>query len=213
MKKTNKSVFIKYIKSVTPEVETLTYQFGDGQEIKISVNPNLSVFEQGSIINDIVSLLFVGDSYHPYLKQTVTWYCLLKALTDLPLGDLFVHDADGVHVDENVLNIVQILITRTPIYDTIADDILGFGVYDQFQYDLDDAIEFKKRELLQSESSFDRFMGELTTLAEKLGAVADDVKNIDMDEVTKVIGKLGSIDQNKIIDFMTAKIAADKEDK
>ena len=37
------------------------------------------------------------------------------------------------------------------------------------------------------------------------------MKDVNVDEIKSVVGKIGSIDQNKIIDFMTAKLA--KEEK
>lgn len=210
MKKMRKTDLAKLVKEVSPVERTVSYGFGDGQEINVKIKPNMGIVEMTSIIDSVVSVVFVGDSYHPYLKDVLFWYFILKTVTDLPLGELFANDENGTHLDADVLNTVDVLIGNTNICDDVADTIGDRGFW-RFSAYLESAIEFKKTELVQSKSSFDRFMNSLTSLTDSLEEVAEKMKDVNVDEIKSVVGKIGSIDQNKIIDFMTAKLA--KEEK
>lgn len=210
MKKMRKTDLAKLVKEVSPVERTVSYGFDDGQEINVKIKPNMGIIEMTSIIDSVVSVVFVGDSYHPYLKDVLFWYFILKTVTDLPIGELFANDENGTHLDADVLNTVYVLIGNTNICDDVADTI-GGNAFWRFSDYLESAIEFKKTELVQSKSSFDRFMNSLTSLTDSLEEVAEKMKDVNVDEIKSVVGKIGSIDQNKIIDFMTAKLA--KEEK
>lgn len=203
-KKTEKKISIntlkKAIKSVPDRISTYTVSLGD-EQIKVNVNPYLSIEQYVRLINDIAGGCISSGRYIPSLTNISMVSQVLSLCTNLPTGNIAVlHD----------------FICRFP---TVIEDIMGVfnTVNPTFQQDVNATIKSQVDQFLHT-SSFDLIAEKIANILDMIGNNLAGLTAGDINTLTGLAATLANKDElgiaKAVLDYQkNKKPSAIKEDK
>ena len=204
MKKITKAQYGALIKSSKKENIICSYQVNEKEVIDISITPQISTVDRIRLVDQIVNCLFSDEDYLFYLKSTIYWYYMVSSFTNLPIPPMFTSSGeDNAVFNHQVLADVYSLAVDT---DLGADILSALGSNAALINDeIEAGIEFRKSQILQKGSSFEKMMEAAGGFLDMLEGVAKKFTNIDPKVISDVAKKLGGMDEKKIVDLITAK--------
>lgn len=178
---------------------TLRYTIPGG-EFSFKVKLVATTKERVALIANVLSILFAGDEYRPYLKTSVSEYFLLKTYTDIPLSDILVtKDGESILNDaalDEVLCLMEDDDIRNGIVNTIGED------YTRVCAELEDAISTKKKEVEDQNSSLGKVVSAIEGILDAIGLNAEDLKNLDVSKLAGFMEKLSAVDNKQVVDYV-----------
>lgn len=204
MSKVSVTKFKKFLKASEKQPVTKTYDVGDDQTIDVVITPTLSVEDRAYMIQNIVDSLFIDNKYQPYFYTAAFWYWILKYHTKLPFDELVAKDTKEGVVDGSVLKAVMTIVYNTKLPDDIKE-IVGYNNFADIEEEVHEGVEFRKQLAIQQESDFSKVMHTLNDIIDGIAGSVDKFKDFDPSVLKEVLSKMRTMDENKILDFVSNK--------
>lgn len=195
MAKKNTKMFLEYMNSVIPTSElSVSYSFGDAQNIDIHVRNYMSVDEKGTFVDRVVNNCFDNDDFHPELRDVVFQITLLQMLTDVSVFTKKVPEfGENGEPTENKIEVIDVdktydLCRCLNLYAKIDNPVFR-SLYDELNHLVAEKIIFKQQRILMGEKkNLDRTKADIenalaliSSVSEKLTDVlSDNMQNTDI---------------------------------
>lgn len=195
MAKVSKTKMDAIIKSKKPETKEISIVISDEKTVVVEVNPNIS-FENFSLaVQELANLQFSIDeenkaaTYVASVAPFAEWYTKLKYFTNV---DVAPNAADGQLDEKEVERIWNLRFCDE--FERKVTEIIG-DVWYEIQYAAD---EESKNRL----PGYHKFWNDVEDMLDEIKQQFHNAKPEDLETLLTGIGKLNSIDDGKIIQFM-----------
>lgn len=185
-RKPNKNNILDLLKWQKKEPIVLEYKNSDGTEtIHVKVLQQLDFSSRTAMIQEIVDMVMdeADNIYRPALLNFAKRYTTIKYFTDIKLP------ADLDELEELVMN--------TSLYEDITDKIDG-----GLMFDINEEAEALIKMRVDSFVSTGGMRALISLLDKFLKSAGEKLKDIDVPNLTEMLGKLKDIDTSKLIETM-----------
>lgn len=176
----------------------LSLPISETESIDIEVKRLLDTDEMASFVDGVANATFKNDVYMPAVHNLVLAKAIIGYYTNLKISVI------DKNTKESVSLIPNEYLTRLVFCTNIVEDVKSKINIEQLDYmvdAIDNSIEFKKQEILNSQSArLEEVTKQIETLVEYVPMIIEQFDGIDIKQTIETVSKIATMSERDFVD-------------